>query len=165
MLLLCIIINNHMKKTGVFYGSSTGITAEVAMEIAGALGVGEADVHDVAKSKPSDVAPYDVLVLGSSTWGDGDLQDGWYDFVDGLQALDLKGKYVALFGCGDDSMSDTFCNAVGILYADLQPTGATFIGDYDADGYDFRATEARIDGRYVGLCLIMSTTRNSAPHA
>ena len=45
-----------MKKIGIFYGSSTGVTAEVAEEIAKRLGVAEADVHNVAKSSPSDVA-------------------------------------------------------------------------------------------------------------
>ncbi|MFG6381227.1 MAG: flavodoxin domain-containing protein, partial [Muribaculum sp.] len=54
-----------MKKTGIFYGSSTGVTAEVAEEIAKLLDVPSADVHDVAKSAPSDVEPYDVLILGS----------------------------------------------------------------------------------------------------
>ena len=36
------------------------MTAEVAQEIAKLMGVDEKDVHDVAKSAPSDVAPYDV---------------------------------------------------------------------------------------------------------
>ncbi len=91
-----------MKKIGIFYGSSTGITSEVAEDIAKFMGVGSNDVHDVAKSAPSDVAGYDVLILGSSTWGAGNLQDDWYDFLDGLEVLDLEGKVVALFGCGDE---------------------------------------------------------------
>lgn len=54
--------------------------------------------------------------MGSSTWGDGELEDDWYDFIAGVEVLDLKGKKVALFGCGDESMTDTFCNAVGELH-------------------------------------------------
>ena len=57
------------KKVGIFYGSATGTTAAVARKIAESLGVANTDIHDVAKSQPSDVAPYDLLVLGSSTWG------------------------------------------------------------------------------------------------
>ena len=142
-----------MKKIGIFYGSSTGVTGEVAADIAKALGVADGDVHNVAKSAPSDVAPYDVLILGSSTWGAGDLQDDWYDFLDGLEVLDLKGKKIALFGCGDDTMSDTFCSAVGEIYNRLQKTGADFIGAFDANVYDFSNSGAFIDGVYVGLLL------------
>lgn len=142
-----------MKKIGIFYGSSTGVTAEVAQELAQLLKVEAADVHDVAKSAPSDVAPYDVLLLGTSTWGAGELQDDWYDFLDGLEALDLSGKKIALFGCGDESMSDTFCGAVGELYNRLQKTGAKFIGFFNADVYDFSESPAFIDGVYVGLLL------------
>lgn len=142
-----------MKKIGIFYGSSTGVTGEVAQEIGKALGVAEADIHDVAKSSPSDVADYGVLVLGSSTWGAGELQDDWYDFLDGLEALSLKDKEIALFGCGDESMSDTFCGAVGEIYNRLQKTGAKFIGSFNADGYDFDESPAFVDGVYVGLLL------------
>lgn len=141
------------KKIGIFYGSTTGNTADEAKAIARAMGVADADVHDVAKSKPSDVAPYDVLILGSSTWGAGDLQDDWYDFLDGLQSLSLKDKIIALFGCGDESMADTFCGAVGELYDRLQPTGTWFIGAFNADGYDYSHTPAEKGGRIVGLLL------------
>lgn len=34
-----------MKKIGIFYGSTTGITAEVAEDIADALGVDKKDLH------------------------------------------------------------------------------------------------------------------------
>lgn len=142
-----------MKKIGIFYGSSTGVTAEVAEEIAKRLGVAEADVHNVAKSSPSDVAGYGVLILGTSTWGAGELQDDWFDFLDGLEALELKDKQIALFGCGDESMSDTFCGAVGELYNRLQKTGARFIGYFNAEGNDFDESPAFIDGVYVGLLL------------
>ena len=142
-----------MKKIGIFYGSSTGATRHVAYEIARTLGVPDNDVHDVAKSAPSEVAPYDLLVMGTSTWGDGDMQDSWYDFSDGLQALDLHGKEIALFGLGDETMAYTFCNAVGDLYDRLQDTGAEFIGEYPADCYDYTCSNAERDGHIVGLLL------------
>ena len=140
-------------KIGVFYGSATGTTERVANEIAAAMGVDGKDVHDVAKSRPSDVEEYDVLILGSSTWGAGDLEDDWYDFLDGLQALDLNRKIVAIFGCGDETMADTFCGAVGTIYERLQPTGANIIGAFPADCYDYEHTPAEIGGRVVGLLL------------
>lgn len=142
-----------MKKIGIFYGSSTGMTAEVAEEIAKSMGVDKADMHNVANSGPADVAPYDILLLGSSTWGAGEMQDDWYDMLDGLEALDLSGKMIALFGCGDETMSDTFCGALGEMYTRLLPTGAKFIGSFNADGYDFDSSPAFQDGVYVGLML------------
>lgn len=142
-----------MKKTGIFYGSSTGYTADAATKIANALGVELVDVHDVAKSSPSMLGNYDVLVMGSSTHGNGELQEDWYDFVDGIENLDLSDKKIALFGLGDETMSDTFCAALGVLYDRLKKTGATFIGSFNADGYDFHKSAAVVDGKPVGLFL------------
>ena len=142
-----------MKKIGIFFGSSTGYTADVADSIARALDLKLSDIHDVASTAPSAVGDYDVLLLGTSTWGVGDLQDDWYDFLDGLEVLDLKGKQVAIFGCGDQTMSDSFCGAMGEIYKRLQKTGAEFIAPFNADGYEFTSSEAFIDGQMVGLAL------------
>ena len=50
-------------------------------------------------------------------------------------------------------MSDTFNNAIGNIYHKLKDTGARFIGDFNAEGYDFKGSAADIDGRIVGLML------------
>lgn len=142
-----------MTKTGIFYGSATGNTEEVARMIARQLDIAPADIYNVANTAPSAVAPYTTLILGSSTWGDGDLEPDWFDFIDGLDALDLKGKNIALFGCGDETMTDTFCNAIGTLYTKLQPTGARFIGAFNTDGYSFEKSSAVVDGKAVGLTI------------
>lgn len=143
-----------MAKYGIFYGSTTGTTEEVAHKIAKQLGVAAADIKNVAKSAPSDVADYEVLLLGTSTWGSGELQDDWYDFIAGLSQLDLPGKKIALFGCGDETMSDTFCSAVGELHKRLKDTGAEFIGEFNTDGYTFSESEAvKEDGMAVGLLI------------
>jgi len=72
-----------MKKTGIFYGSATGTTADVAQRIAARLGIADADIHDVAGTAPDTLGAYENLILGSSTWGSGELEDDWYDFADG----------------------------------------------------------------------------------
>lgn len=142
-----------MKKYGIFYGSLTGTTADVAGRIARELGVDNTDVHDVKDTAPSKLGDYEELILGTSTWGDGEIENDWYDFLDGAQALDLKGKRMAVFGCGDESMSHTFCNGVGELYTRMLPTGVTPVGAFNVDGYDFEKSDAYIDGKYVGLLL------------
>lgn len=143
-----------MKKIGIFYGSNTGNTAAVANMIAREFGIDAADVHDVSKTAPSDVVDYDLLILGSSTWGNGEMQDDWLDFIAALSAMDLSDKEIALFGEGDETMSDTFCNAVGELYDRLQATGARFIGSFNVDGLEFDHSDAvKAPGQAVGLLL------------
>ena len=143
-----------MNKIGVFYGSTTGTTEDLARRIAEKLDVPSAHVFDVSKLTEALVNEYDVLVLGSSTWGAGELQDDWYDGVKVLKKCDLSHKSVALFGCGDsDSYSDTFCDAIGTIYSDLRNTGCKFIGAVDASGYSFDSSTACINGMFVGLPL------------
>lgn len=143
-----------MKKIGIFYGSTTGNTEEVAMMIGKRLGVDMSDIHDVADTAPSAVGDYDVMLFGCSTWGDGDMQDGMHDFLDGVMALDLAGKKSAVFGCGDETMAETFCNGVGEMYRMLKNTGVEMIGgDFDTDGYKYDHTDADVNGRIVGLLI------------
>lgn len=142
-----------MKKIGVFYGSQTGTTADVAKRIAAELEVADADIHDVAKTSPVKLGDYDLVVLGSSTWGAGDLEDDWYDFIAGAKVLALNGKQIAVFGCGDETMSDTFCDAVGEIYDTMKDTGAEMIGHFNAEGYDYSSSKAERDGEMVGLVL------------
>ena len=142
-----------MKKTGIFYGSSTGMTATVAEKLAKLLSVAAEDVHDVAKTSPTALGDYELLILGSSTHGNGELQSDWYDFLDGAQSLDLTGHKIAIFGLGDETMTDTFCDAVGEIYKRLKGTGAEFIGEYPADVYDFHHSEAADGDTMRGLLL------------
>lgn len=139
---------------GIFYGSTMGNTEAAANSIAQALSIDAAQVHNVGDTGVDAVAQYDTLLLGSSTWGAGDLQDDWYDFLDALKAQDLSGKRVALFGCGDsDSYPDTFCNAMAQIFDGLAETGATFVGAVDASSYPSAESDAVRDGHFVGLAL------------
>lgn len=143
-----------MKKMGIIYGSSTGTCESIAETIAEKLGVASADVMDASKVTTDKVGEYDVLLLGTSTWGDGELQDDWYDAVKVVKAADLNGKTIALFGCGDsESYCDTFCDGMGIIYDQLKKSGCTFVGKVPVDGYSFSSSVAAFDGMFVGLAL------------
>lgn len=143
-----------MKKTGIFYGSTTGVTESIAEQIASKLGIAQSDVHNVGSTDAQTTENYEALILGSSTWGAGDLQDDWYDFLDKLAGCNLNGKTVALFGCGDGaSFGDTFCDAVGTIYEKLQNTGCTFIGSVKTNGYEYDASTAEVNGEFVGLLI------------
>ena len=137
---------------GIFYGSSTGNTEELANEIASKLGVASSDVHNVGSVSADKVSGYDCLLLGSSTWGLGDLQDDWMDFVEDLKKENLAGKKTGLFGCGDSaSYPDTFCDALGVIKEELTGTGCAFIGEMDATGYAETGSKAFEGGKVIGL--------------
>ena len=139
-------------KTGIFYGTTLGTTEIVADKIASALAVSAEDVYNVSSVDVAKVQDYDRLILGSSTWGNGELQDDWIDFLSCLSQEDLTGKSVALFGCGDSvGYEDTFCDAMGIIYDALVETGCSFEGFCDVSGYTFASSFACRDGKFIGL--------------
>lgn len=139
----------------ILYGSSAGATQNVAEQIAENLSAHEIKLLDINKAQIEDLQEAKVLILGTSTWGDGDLQDDWDDFSSNLDLIDFSGKKVAFFGLGDqDSYYDTFVDAMGILYETISKKGATIIaGDIEAEGYDFGSSRAFIDGKFIGLAI------------
>jgi flavodoxin I len=139
-----------MKKTIVVYGSSTGTCEEIANTIGEKLGV---DVINVADLTADVIAANDNLLLGTSTWGAGELQDDWYDGISVLKGADLSGKTVALFGCGDaESYPYTFCGAMAEIYNAVSGQ-AKVIGGVSTDGYTFDDSDAVVNGQFVGLAL------------
>ena len=140
-----------MKKTIVVYGSSTGTCEAIAEKIASKLGTDVLNVQDLTADI---IAENENLILGTSTWGAGELQDDWYDGLRLLKAADLSGKVIALFGCGDaESYSDTFVGGMGELYEAVKASGARLVGQVDVDGYTFDDSSAVVDGKFVGLPL------------
>jgi flavodoxin I len=143
-----------MKDIKMYYGSSTGTTQEIAGRIAEKLNLAKDCIKDVSNLTKEDAEKADVLLLGSSTWGSGDLQDDWYSGIDILKTANLDGKVIALFGCGDSqSFGDTFCGALGSIYNALKDSGATFVGFMPTDGYDYSDSEAIVNGQFVGLAI------------
>nr|WP_302946681.1 flavodoxin FldA [uncultured Prevotella sp.] len=141
-----------MKKTVIVYGTSTGTCEELANKIGGKLGVD--NIINVTDLDSSVIADNDNLILGTSTWGAGEMQDDWYDGVKVLKGADLSGKTVALFGCGDsESYPDTFVGGMAEIYNVAKAAGADVIGAVSTDGYTFDDSESVVDGNFVGLAL------------
>ena len=114
-----------MDKVHVIYGSTTGMTEAVAAKIANSLG---AQVFNV---NAADAAAFDaeLLVLGSSTWGVGDLQDDWAAKLDEVKG-NFAGKKVAVFGLGDSQgFADSFCVAADTIANAAKDAGATLVGE------------------------------------
>ena len=140
-----------MSNTIVIYGSSTGTCEAIAEKIAQKLGCEALNVQELSADV---VTLHQNLILGTSTWGAGELQDDWYDGLSVLKGADLSGKTIALFGCGDCSTySDTFVGGIGELYDGIKQSGAKFIGAVSTDGYTFDDSSAVVDGKFVGLPL------------
>ncbi len=140
-----------MKNTAVLYGSTTGNTEAVAKKIATEL---DAAIFDVASQPVSEIPKYQNLILGTSTFGIGDLQDDWDAFLPAFAKAGLKGKTVALFGLGDaDMYPDSFVDGMGIIYEAIKDKGCTIIGKTATAGYEFDSSVAVVDGMFVGLPL------------
>ena len=139
-----------MAKIGIYYGTSTGNTQDVAEAIAKKLGVEKADLHDVAKAK-ADYSAYDVVLFGTSTLGLGDLQDDWDSFLPTFSKADLSDKTVAIFALGDSaSFSSSFAEAMKVIY-DAIKDKTKVVGFVDDEGYTYDDSTAVVDGRWVGL--------------
>ena len=140
-----------MSKIGIFFGSTTGVTEEIANKISNNLE--GAEVYNISGNEDK-LNDFDVLILGTSTWGFGDLQDDWQGSLDELANLDLSGKKVAYFGTGDQStFADTFIDGIGIINDEIEKTGALVIGQTSIDGYEFSGSKAVVDGEFLGLAI------------
>jgi len=143
-------------KIGVFYGTSTGNTKGVASRIAAKIGADKCE--DIGSIEPSAFAEYDTLIVGAPTWHTGEEKErsgtDWDSVIyQDLPSMDLSGKKVAFFGCGDSqSYGDYFCDAVGELHDQFSATGATLIGKMAvADGIECIESKAIQGDNYVGL--------------
>lgn len=141
-----------MKKIGIVYGSSSGNTENVAKLIQKAFGA-DADVVDVAQASVDKLNEYSYLILGTSTWGVGDLQDDWDGFAGQLKQVSWDGKKVAFFGLGDSaSYSDSFVDGMGILYDEVKDK-AQVVGKVSSADYSYDSSRAEDGGMFVGLAI------------
>ena len=107
----------------------------------------------VASANKAQFAGFKNLILVTPTYGAGDLQTDWEDFLDTLSDDDFSGKVVALVGVGDqDTYSDTFCDGISHIYNKAK-SSAKIIGQTSTDGYDFADSQSVVDGKFVGLVL------------
>lgn len=141
-----------MANIGIFYGSTTGNTESAAERLAEIFEVDEA--VNVDSCDVEDLLEHDIIILGSSTWGSGDLQDDWEEFLPQFDNIDLNGKTVAMFCFGDqEGYGDTFLDSLKTIYDKVIERGAKVVGAWPTDGYDFEESTAIVDGKFVGLAL------------
>ncbi|MEA5451454.1 flavodoxin FldA [Leptolyngbya sp. CCNP1308] len=144
-----------MTQIGLFFGTQTGNTQTIAEAIQSEFGGdGVVTLQDVADASPDDFADYPYLIIGCPTWNIGELQSDWEGLYDELDEIDFSGKQVAYFGVGDQvGYADNFQDAMGILAEKITGLGATTVGQWPTDGYEFDSSKAVQDGKFVGLAL------------
>ena len=152
-----------MSKIGIFFGTDTGSTRLVAKKIYSILGEELADKpKNINRTSPSELLQYDALILGTPSYGVGDLpgqsvgcqEANWAEFVPYLDGCDLSGKRVALFGLGhQERYASRFASSLIKLYQVFYGYGADIIGRWNTEGYQFEHSDAIIDGQFVGLVL------------
>jgi len=143
-----------MSKMGIFYASAGGTSKVIVDALVKEFGIDEDDVifmeddyDDVEQFED-----YDVLFIGSSTWGQGDPHFEWVDpMLEIEEEADFDGKKVAFFGAGDyKKHGEHFCSALGKLYDLFTKKGASPIGLIDKELYTYEATLSVKDGKFCG---------------
>jgi flavodoxin I len=139
-------------KTVIVYGSTTGVTEAVAQDVAAAFD--RVDVIVAGDATAEALAGVDLLVLGASTWGIGDLQDDMDAFLGQFSGMDVSAKAGAVFGLGDAiCYGDSFVDGVADMADALKNKDIKVVGAWPVDGYGFSASRAQDGDHFVGLAI------------
>ncbi|MBS1978901.1 MAG: flavodoxin [Bacteroidetes bacterium] len=142
-----------MAKIGIFFGSTEGNTERVVNQIQEAFGA-DAESFNVNSASSDDMQPFPNIILACPTWEIGQLQEDWESFIDEIEKVDYAGKKVTYLGLGDaDGYPDTFLDALGIIHDRIKHKGATFVGAWPTDGYNFSASKGVVNGKFLGLAI------------
>lgn len=147
-----------MAAIGLFYGSSTSHTEYIAYDLRdmlnNQLGSEMVDIHNVGSISLEHMTDYDYLILGIPTWDIGKLQSDWDIAWADLEALDLSGRKVAIFGVGDQyGYPDTYQDAAGMLAEAVLECGGELVGYTSTEGHVFENSLFTEGNRFMGLAL------------
>jgi len=141
-----------LEAVGLLYGTQTGNTEAVATTLAELTGLEAADVSEYGAE---DLLEFDGLIVGTPTWNTGadEYRSGvaWDDLIDDIKGLDLSGKTVAVFGCGDSAgYGDNFCDGIEEMHNTFKAAGAKLVGYVDASGYAHSESKSIDGGKFLG---------------
>ncbi|MFB4213192.1 flavodoxin [Shouchella sp. JSM 1781072] len=112
------------------FASMSGNTEDMAVLIKQELekeGI-EVILEEMDGYSADQLVDFNGVILGSYTWGDGDLPYEAEEFEEELATLDLGSMPSAVFGSGDRNYP-AYCEAVNLLEETLQKAGAILICD------------------------------------
>lgn len=156
-----------MEKIGIFFGTETGTTRLIAKKLYKLLGDDLADKPvNVNRIKAEDLLQYDALILGTPSYGVGEipglsagcLERNWEEFLAEFGQPDLTGKRIAMFGLGaQERYSERFASSLINLYRVFEGLGAEMVGAWPVENYVFEHSASVVDGKFVGLVIDQRT--------
>lgn len=140
-------------KTALVYSTHSEHTSAIAKLIKEHLKskVTEINLEDAPFDE---LLKYDLLILGVSTWFDGELPNYWDEYLPGIDDQDFTGKKIAIFGLGNQiKYPENYQDGMGILAEFFKKRGGEIIGYTDAKEYKFESSEAYENGQFCGLAI------------
>ncbi len=140
-------------KTALVYSFNSQHTSRVAAMIKEFV-KGKVTEVNMENASFDELLNYDLLIIGVSTWFDGELPNYWDEYLPGIEEYDFSGKKIALFGLGNQKeYPENYQDAMGILADFFGKRGAEIIGFTKTDGYEFESSAAVKDGKFCGLAI------------
>lgn len=146
-----------MSKIAIFFGPEGGAVNRIAKKIGTAIGEDNVEMVAVNNASVADIEKYDKIIFGLSTvgkdtWDSEYPANDWGKFLPEISKTNFTNKTVAIFGLGDHvTYASAFVDHIGTLAKELEKAGATLTGMVDTKGYEFDASEAVADGKFMGL--------------
>ncbi|TDT72367.1 flavodoxin I [Hypnocyclicus thermotrophus] len=142
-----------MNKIAIYFTSENGITENVAYDIKYAFDM-DIDIFDIKNKGFEEISKYDLVIFGTPTYGVGALPDAWNEKLQELKTVDLKGKYIALFGTGNQVLfHESFIDAVEKIYTVIKDKNIKLIGQTDTRTYNFEESKAILNNKFLGLAI------------
>jgi flavodoxin I len=103
------------KKIAIVYTSISGNTKELAFLIASFFNQDiELNIFTIDQFNLSEIKEYDAIIIGTYTWGNGDIPLEMEKLYETMSSQSLKRMVTGVFGTGDTFYS-TFCGAVDLF--------------------------------------------------
>jgi|GEM_PF-1095743 len=124
-----ITLQPGLDRVLVVFGTHSGNSQLVADYIKSgidSLGI-PCDCQRAERVKIEEAMGYGMLVLISSTWNVGSLNDNYQVFHNELIKTKMPGKPIAVIGIGDSKHYDIFCGAADIMEKSVMKIGAELV--------------------------------------
>lgn len=112
----------------IVYSSVTGTTQWMAKTIAKLLNDNgrTVEVKEAFETDIEELLKFNTILIGSYTWGEGEIPDEMFDFYEDLKNKNLAGKFGGVFGPGS-SVYGHFANAVNLFEERLKKQGCCLL--------------------------------------
>lgn len=149
-----------METIGLFYSAGKA-TSVIVQKIVTEFGDSKIELIPIETVQKTDFEAYNNIIMGVSTWFDGELPAQWDEVVPELKTVDMQKKRVAIFGLGDQqNYADNFVDGIGILANIVKANGAKLVGLTSTKDYVFNKSSAVSGNQFLGLALDVDNQSN-----